>query len=128
HATMDPVGFSLENFDAAGQWRTRSESFAPIDASGTLPDGESFDGVAGLRAALLRRSDVFVTTLTEKLLVYALGRGLAYYDAPAVRTIGRDAARQDDRLSSIVFAVARSTPFQMRKAAGGQTAAALSSR
>jgi hypothetical protein len=128
HAAMDPVGFSLENFDAAGQWRIRGESFAPIDASGTLPDGEPFDGVSGLRAALLRRSDVFVTTLTEKLLVYALGRGLDYYDAPAVRAVVRDAARQDYRFSSIVLGLVRSTPFEMRRAAGGQTTSTPASR
>jgi mono/diheme cytochrome c family protein len=128
HATMDPVGFSLENFDAAGQWRVRGESFAPIDASGTLPDGESFDGVVGLRAALVRRSDVFATTLTEKLLVYALGRGLEYYDAPAVRAIVREAAGRDYRFSSIVLAIARSTPFQMRRPAGGNPPATLASR
>ena len=97
---MDPLGFALENFDAVGRWRTLGESSEPIDASGVLPDGTKFDGPAGLRQALLAQSDQFVTTLTEKLLTYALGRGVEYYDAPAVRAIVRDAARQ--RLSLLV--------------------------
>ena len=83
---MDPLGLSLENFDAIGRWRTLGESSAPIDASGALPDGTRFEGPDGLRNALLR-SDRFVATLTEKMLTYALGRGLEYYDAPAVRAI-----------------------------------------
>ena len=85
---MDPVGFALENYDAVGRWRTH-ESGQPIDASGGLPDGSKFDGVAGLQKALLSRPEVFVNTLTEKLLTYALGRGVEYYDAPAVRKIVR---------------------------------------
>jgi hypothetical protein len=128
HAMMDPLGFSMENFDAAGQWRVQGESGMLIDASGTLPDGDRFEGVSGLRDALFRRSDVFVTTLTEKLLVYALGRGLDYYDAPAVRSIVRGAARDDYRFSSILLGIVRSTPFEMRMAAGGQSASAAVSR
>jgi mono/diheme cytochrome c family protein len=117
HATMDPLGLSLENFDAVGRWRTRGESFAPIDASGVLPDGTAFDGVTGLRQALLDRSELFVTTLTEKLLVYALGRGLEHYDAPAVRAITRHAARNEYRFSALLMGIVQSTPFQMRRAA-----------
>ena len=87
---MDPVGFSLENYDAVGRWRTTEED-TPIDASGNLPDGGQFAGVSGLRHALLSRPELFVTTLTEKLLTYGLGRGLESYDAAAVRKIVRDA-------------------------------------
>ena len=116
HAMMDPIGLSLENFDAVGRFRTLAESGGPIDASGGLPDGTRFTGAAGLREALLARREQFVTTLTEKLLTYALGRGVEYYDQPAVRAIVRDAARRDYRFASaLVAGVVRSTPFQMRR-------------
>ena len=115
HRLMDPLGLSLENFDAIGRWRGRSETRSAIDASGELPDGTPFDGPAGLKAALLRHPDRFVTTVTEKLLTYALGRGIEYYDAPAVRAIVRDAAGDGYRLSSLVKGVVRSAPFQMRR-------------
>jgi mono/diheme cytochrome c family protein len=115
HAMMDPLGLSLENFDAVGRWRTLGESSAPIDATGMTPDGAKFEGPDGLRAALLR-SDRFVATLTEKMLTYALGRGVEYYDIPAVRAIVRDAARDDDRFSSLVIGIVQSAPFRMRKA------------
>lgn len=115
HAMMDPPGLSLENFDAIGRWRSVDASFSPIDASGVLPDGTTFDGAAGLRQALLGRPEQFVTTLTEKLLTYALGRGVEHYDAPAVRAILRDAARDDHRFSALVLAIVNSTPFQMRR-------------
>jgi hypothetical protein len=115
HSMMDPLGLSLENFDAVGRWRTLGESATRIDASGALPDGTRFEGPAGLREALLR-SDRFVPTVTEKLLTYALGRGLEYYDAPAVRAIVRDAARDDYRFSALILGVVRSAPFRMRKA------------
>jgi hypothetical protein len=118
HSMMDPPGLALENFDAVGRWRTRGESFAPIDVAGVLPDGTKFAGVAGLRAALLDRSELFVTTLTEKLLIYALGRGLEHYDAPSVRAITRTAAAGGYRLSDLVHGVVSSAPFQMRRAAG----------
>ncbi len=113
HDIIDPVGFALENYDAVGRWRTR-DGEAPVDASGTLPDGTRFHGPAGLRKALLERSDLFASTVAEKLLIYALGRGLEYYDAPAVRKIVRDAAQDDYRFSSLIMGVVRSTPFQMR--------------
>jgi hypothetical protein len=115
HSMMDPIGLSLENFDAVGRWRTREESGAPIDASGSLPDGTKFAGAKGLTDALLR-NDVFVRTMTEKMLTYALGRGLEYYDAPAVRAIVREAARHDYRMSTIIREIVRSAPFQMRRA------------
>jgi mono/diheme cytochrome c family protein len=114
HSLMDPVGFSLENYDAVGRWRTAEED-APIDASGGLPDGVKFAGVSGLRHALLSRPELFVTTLTEKLLTYGLGRGLESYDAPAVRKIVREARNNDYRFSSIVLGIVNSTPFEMRR-------------
>ena len=115
HAQMDPLGFALENFDAIGQWRTRGESNATIDASGELPDGTRFEGPAGLRSALLRSPEQFVATVTDKLLMYALGRGIEYFDAPTVRAIVRDAATDDYRFSSLVLGIVNSPPFQMRK-------------
>ena len=116
HRLMDPPGFALEQFDAVGRYRTRNESNTEIDASGMLPDGTAFDGAAGLREALLRRPGLFVTTLTEKLLIYALGRGVEYYDAPAIRAITRTAAGENNRLSSLILGVITSQPFQMRRA------------
>jgi mono/diheme cytochrome c family protein len=118
HQLMDPAGLSMEHFDAVGRWRTRTEAGTPVDASGSLPDGSSFDGMAGLRGALLNRPELFVATTTEKLLTYALGRGVEYYDAPTVRTIVRDARRNDYRFSSLIMGVVSSTPFQMRRAGG----------
>ena len=114
HRMMDPAGLSMENFDAIGRWRA-AEGGSAIDATGSLPGGQDFDGVAGLRGALLDRPDVFVGTLTEKLLIYALGRGLDHTDAPAVRTVLRTAADDEYRLSSLILGVAQSTPFQMRR-------------
>jgi hypothetical protein len=116
HNLMDPIGFSLENFDAIGRWRTLEDGL-PIDATGGLPDGSQFAGVAGLEAGLLKRPDIFVSTLTEKLLTFALGRGVESYDAPAVRTIVREAKADDYRFSSIVLGIVNCTPFQMRKVA-----------
>ena len=117
HQLMDPAGLSMENFDAIGRWRSRTETGAPVDASGGLPGGTSFEGVAGLRRAVLDRPELFVTTVTEKLMTYALGRGLEYYDAPAVRAIARGARNEDYRFSAIVLGVVKSAPFQMRKTA-----------
>jgi hypothetical protein len=117
HAIMDPIGLSLEQLDAVGKSRTLGESSEPIDASGALPDGTAFAGPAGLRNALLTKSDQVVTTITEKLLTYALGRGLESYDAPTVRAIVRDARRQDYRFTSgLIVGVVNSAPFQMRTA------------
>ena len=130
HALMDPVGLSLENFDAIGRWRTLTDGFVPIDASGALPDGTTFDGVAGLRLALVNRADQFVRTLTERLLTYALGRAVEHYDQPAVRAIERQAARDDYRFSSLVLGIVNSTPFQMRRPASADppSAAVVASR
>jgi hypothetical protein len=120
HKIMDPIGFSLENYDLIGKWRTSDEG-TPIEASGELVDGTRVDGPAGLRRALLSRPDVFVSTLTEKLLTYALGRGVRYYDMPAVRAITRAAADNDYRFSSLVSGIVSSAPFQMRvKEVGNQ--------
>jgi hypothetical protein len=113
HKVMDPIGFALENFDAVGAWRTR-EPGGPIDASGELADGTAINGAVTLREALLRRPEVFVTTMAEKMLIYALGRGIDYHDMPAVRAIVRDAAGHEFRFSSLVLAIVRSTPFTMR--------------
>ena len=114
HARMDPLGFALENFDAVGRWRTH-ESGTPIDASGSLPDGTSFQGLAGLRQILMRQPERFVVTLTEKLLAYAAGRDVSYLDAPAVRAIVRDASAHDYRFAAIVAGLVKSVPFQMRR-------------
>jgi hypothetical protein len=113
HKVMDPLGFALENFDAVGAWRTTDEG-TRIDATGQLADGTPIDGVVSLRNALLRRPETFVSTMTEKMLTYALGRGLASYDMPAVRSIVRGAAAHDFRFSSVVLGVVCSVPFQMR--------------
>ena len=113
HNLMDPVGLSLEKFDAIGRWRT-SEGGELIDGSGALPDGSEFADVAGLEQALLKRPEIFVSTLTEKLLIYALGRGTEPYDAPEVRRIVREARAQDFRMSSIILGIVQSKPFQMR--------------
>ncbi len=114
HNLMDPVGFTLENFDAIGRWRA-SEDGQPIDVSGGLPDGSAFDGVAGLETALQQHPDIFVGTLTEKLLTFALGRGIEPSDGPAVRKIVRDAQKANYRFSSVVQGIVASTPFTLRK-------------
>ena len=113
HKIMDPIGFALENFDAVGAWRTEDAGI-PIDASGELTDGTHIDGVVALRNAILARPDLFAGTMTEKLLVYALGRGLDHHDMPVVRAILRDAAEKDYRFSSLILGVVDSVPFQMR--------------
>ena len=114
HTRMDPLGFALENFDAIGRWRTVNSDNTPIDVSGAMPDGTKFVGPAELRKALLNRSEQFVGTLTEKLFIYALGRGVEYYDEPAIRKIVREAAPNDYRWSSIIMGIVKSVPFQMR--------------
>jgi hypothetical protein len=114
HRLMDPIGFAMENFDGIGRWRTKEDG-AAIDASGTLFTGAKLDGVNGLRQELSRRPEVFVGVLTERMLTYAVGRGLEYYDMPAVRTIVQDARSSQYRFSSIVLGVVRSVPFQMKE-------------
>ena len=115
HNLMDPVGFALENFDAIGRWRT-TEDGQPIDVTGGLPDGGKFDGVSGLEQGLLRHPDLFVSALTEKLLTFALGRGIEAYDAPAVRKIVRDAQAGEYPFSAVVIGIVTSAPFTLRKA------------
>jgi hypothetical protein len=113
HGLIDPLGFAMENFDAVGQWRDY-DGTNEIDASGGLPDGTAVAGVAALRDALVAEPRLFAGTVTEKLLTYALGRGLQYYDMPVVRGILRDAAAEDYRFDSIVLGIVRSVPFGMR--------------
>ena len=114
HKIMDPIGFALENFDLTGQWRD-VDGKTPVDASGELVDGTKLDGPASLRMAIVSRSDAFVSTATEKLMTYALGRAIHYYDMPAVRAIVRDAAKNDYRFSSLVLGITKSSAFQMKK-------------
>jgi hypothetical protein len=115
HRTIDPVGFSLEGFNAIGQWRDHEGDDQPIDASGALPGTGEFRGVDGLEQGLLSRPELFAGTLTEKLLTFALGRGVEYYDAPAVRTIVREAERNGYRFSSLILGIVKSVPFQNRR-------------
>jgi hypothetical protein len=114
HATMDPPGFALEGFDAIGRWRD-SDAGEPVDSAATLPDGTAVDGPASLRAAILARPEIFVGTLTQKLMTYALARGLEPTDMPAVRKIVRDARDDDYRFGAVVLGVVESVPFTMRK-------------
>ena len=109
------MGFALENFDAIGRWRTTSGNNVPIDSSGVLPDGTKFQGPVGLRKVLLSHREELVSTVTEKLLTYALGRGVEYTDAPAIRKIVRETAPGGHRWSSLLLGVVQSTPFQMRR-------------
>jgi hypothetical protein len=113
HQIMDPIGLSLENFDAVGRWRTM-DSGSTIDASGQLVDGTPVNGVETLRKALIGRPDAFVQTMTENLLMYAVGRPAHYYDMPAVRAISREAERNDYKFSSLVVGIVSSDAFQMR--------------
>jgi hypothetical protein len=116
HKIMDPIGFALENFDADAGWRTKQggDGGTPIDAKVTLYDGQEVDGPVGLRTALLRYSPQFVRMFIERIMTYALGRGLEYTDMPTVRAIARDVAQNDNRFSAIVVAVVGSAQFQMR--------------
>jgi hypothetical protein len=115
HKMMDPIGFALENFDAVGVWRTNDSGFR-IDPAGEMFDGARLNGPASLRQALLNHSGVFIANLTENLLAYGLGRVLEYYDMPAVRGIDREAALNNNRFSSFILGIVKSTPFQMRRA------------
>jgi hypothetical protein len=115
HDLIDPAGFALENFDAVGRWR-ELEQGQPVDATGGLPDGSEFVGVTGLEQALLARPELFVQTMTEKLLIFALGRGVEYYDAPAIRRIVNQARRDDYHFSSLILGIVNSEPFQERMA------------
>jgi hypothetical protein len=114
HKIMDPIGFSMENFDAVGHWRT-TDNGSPIDPSGTLVDGSKLDGVEGMRAALLKYSPQFVRMLTEKLFIYAMGRGTEYYDMPLIRSIVREAESNNYRFSSLILGIVKSEPFQVNQ-------------
>jgi len=127
HKLMDPLGFALENFDGVGGWRA-SDARVPIDPSVELADGTKVDGPVALRRVLLERPEVFVGTMTEKMLTYALGRGLESYDMPAVRTIVADAGRRGYRFSSLVVGIVGSVPFQMRARAPQEPAATRADR
>ena len=116
HRVIDPVGFSLENFDAVGRWRDLEVDGQPVDPSGAVPGSGEFRGIDGLEKALMARPELFVTTLTEQLLTFALGRGVEYYDAPAIRKIVTDAEKDDYRFSSLILGIVKSVPFQMRRA------------
>jgi hypothetical protein len=118
HNQMDPIGFGLENYDGAGGWRTKDGNF-DVDSSGTLPDGRSFRGAKGLKEILRSQSDLFVHNLTEKMLTYALGRGLERSDKPVVDHITQQLAAQNHRFSILVMEIVNSRPFQMRKGSGG---------
>jgi hypothetical protein len=119
HSVIDPFGFALEQFDAIGAWRTVDESGRPVDARSTTLDGSTLEGLAGLREKLLEEPEQFPRTVTEKLLAYALGRRLEYYDRPAVRTIVRDAAARNYNWSSLIVGIVKSPPFLMRGAVEG---------
>jgi len=112
HQRMDPLGFSLENFDAVGKWRTEADG-APVDPEASMPDGTRFEGASGLRAFLVGNREEFVRTLSGKLLAYAVGRGVEYYDQPAIRKIARDAAQGEHRWSAVISGIVNSTPFSM---------------
>jgi hypothetical protein len=114
HRRMDPIGFGFENYDGIGAWRDREEG-RPIDAAATLPDGSSFRGPVELKALLLRRRDEFVKCLSEKMLTFALGRGVEYYDSTASKEIRRRLAESDYRISALVVEIAKSYPFQYRR-------------
>lgn len=120
HAQMDSLGFALDNFDGIGEWRdSTGPGTGPIDASGKLPDGSTFNGPAGLRELLLKKKEMFVETFTERLLTYALGRGVEEYDRPVIRKIVRDASADDQKWSDIILGIINSTPFQMRRVKDG---------
>jgi hypothetical protein len=111
HQRMDPLGFSLENFDAVGKWRAEADGVA-VDPTAALPDGTQFAGIEGLRTYLADHKEDFVRTLSAKLLAYAIGRGIEHYDQPAIRKIAREAAANEYRWSSVILGVVNSTPFR----------------
>jgi len=115
HRVIDPLGLALENFDVTGAWRIKDNE-VPVDSTGDLYDGTKMDGPAGLRAALVKHQDAFLLSFTESLMTYGLGRRVEYYDMPAIRTIVRDAARNDYRISTFILGVVKSPAFQMTQA------------
>jgi hypothetical protein len=123
HRNIDPVGFALENFDAVGQWHEKTREGLTIDSAGVLADGTRVDGPVALRKALLARPNVFAGTITEKLMTYALGRGLEPVDMPVVRSVLRAASQKNYAMQSIVLGIVESAPFQMRSKLAGETPA-----
>jgi hypothetical protein len=122
HGQMDPLGFALENFDGLGSWRASyGVGSAAIDSSGTLPDGTPFNGPDGLRQVLLKKKDMFVENFTDRLLTYALGRGVEDYDKAVLRRITREAAADNQKWSAIIMGIVNSVPFQMRRVSDGNT-------
>jgi len=122
HKMMDPLGFALDNFDGIGGWRdSTGPGSGPIDSSGSLPDGTAFNGPDGLRDVLMKKRDMFLETFTERLLTYALGRGVEEYDYPVIRKIVRDASADNQKWSSIILNIVNSTPFQMRRVKDGNS-------
>jgi hypothetical protein len=115
HRVMDPLGFALENFDGIGEWRVKEEG-GRVDPAGQLADGTQVDGPVALRHAVLKRPEMFVRTVTEKLMTYGLGRGIDHRDLPLVRSVAHDAAQSRYRWSALVTGIVRSAPFQMKKA------------
>jgi Protein of unknown function (DUF1585)/Protein of unknown function (DUF1588) len=124
HRVMDPLGFALENFDGVGEWRLK-EKGGVIDASGQLADGSRVDGPVSLRKALLKKPEMFARVMTEKLMTYALGRGVEYFDEPTIRSIARDGSKQNYRFSSLVLGIVRSPAFQMKAAGTAATQTAM---
>ena len=120
HRVIDPLGLTLENFDVTGRWRIRDNG-APVDSNGDLYDGTKMIGPAGLRAALLKHQDAFIQSFTERLMTYALGRRVDYYDMPAIRAIVRDAAKSNNRFSAFVMGIVTSPAFQMSRAEAVET-------
>ena len=120
HSVIDPLGFSLEHYDAIGRYRETEEGGQLVDASAAMPGGVTFDGLEGMRSMLVSRETDFVNTVVERLLTYALGRGLEYYDQPVIRKIIREAAADDYRWSSLILGIADSMPFQMKRSYGGE--------
>jgi len=116
HATIDPAGFALENYDGLGAWRDVDEAGKPIDASATMPNGVAVNGLPGLRAMLLGQRAQFAGTVTERLMAYALGRTIGYYDRPTIRSIVRDAAASEYRWSALIVGIAKSPAFLLRRA------------
>jgi hypothetical protein len=127
HRIMDPIGFSLENFDAVGKWRSE-DGGVPVDARGELVDGTPMNGPASLRDVVLRYSPQFVRVATEKLLIYALGRGTEHFDMPLVRSIVRDAAPDNYRFSSLVLGIVKSQQFQMNTKTAGDAVVRVANR
>lgn len=121
HSKMDPLGFAFENFDAIGAWRDKDSSGAPIDASGVLPDGKAFEGATGLKAVLDSKKDLFLRSISDKMLTYALGRGLEYYDRPAIEKIVEGLSKNNYRFSTLVLEIVQSDPFQMRTVASEES-------